>query len=109
MLCAARVHHHAMQRARLFDNPVHRLRDALLGRHVRLHGEEAVRVALGDGGELFAGRGNVDRVDAGGAVVETAFGDAEADATVGARDCLGVCELKRKLLWESIWWRMYLR
>lgn len=87
VLRPARIRDHAVQRASLLDNLVDSLGHALLGRDVSLNGEEAAGITLGDGIKIVAGLvGYVDGVDAGGAVVQAALSDAQADTTVGARD-----------------------
>lgn len=109
MLGAAGVHDHAVQGAGLGDDAVDGLGDGGLLGHVGLDGEEAVRVALGQGGELVAGGvGDVKRVDASGAVVQAALGDAEADAAVGAGDCLFlVVVLKEGCKW-GVWVKVWI-
>lgn len=84
MLRTARVYHHPMQRTRLRNDLVHCGRNARFLRYVCMDGIQPVREALGDRLEVFGCVADVEGVDAGCVVVETAFGDSKADASVCA-------------------------
>jgi hypothetical protein len=86
MVCPPRINNHAIQTPRLVQDLIHGLLYAFLLGDICLHGEDPAGVPLGERGEVVAGGGDVDAVDLGGVVCETAFGDAEADAPVCAGD-----------------------
>lgn len=82
MLRPARVYHHPMQCTRLKNDLVHCGRNVRFLRYVCMDGIQPVGEVLGDRLEVFGYVAYVKGVDAGCVVVETAFGDSKADASV---------------------------
>lgn len=80
------IDNHAMQCTRLSNNLIHGLRHTIFLSDICLHDSYSAREAFGDDGELVAGFGDVDRVDFGGAIAETAFCYAESDSAICAGD-----------------------
>lgn len=84
MVGATGVDYHTVQRSSLFDDFVDSCGDGGLLCHIRANGPELPWVALVQGGEVLPCLADVDRVNFGGTIGETAFRDTEADSTIGA-------------------------
>lgn len=84
MVSATSIDYHAVQRTGLFDNLVNCCGDGGFLCHVCVNGAELPGVALFQGGEVLSRLADVDRVDFGGTVGETAFRNTKANSTIGA-------------------------
>jgi hypothetical protein len=88
VLCAARVADHSMQCTSVFQHIVNRALDGLFFCDIGFECEELAGEFCAEGGEVVACGANVEGVDLGCAVGETAVCDAEANSwgLLGALD-----------------------
>lgn len=90
MVRPPRIDNHTMQCTALLDDFIHCRSDRRLLCHVRLEALELPGPPLLRGGKIVAWLGVVDGVDYLRTVVEAGLSDAEANAAVGAGDCVSL-------------------
>lgn len=87
---AAGVDNHAVDGTLLFDNLLNGGSDAGLLGGVGLESLDAARVLLLDLGKLLTRLSKINRINYGSAIVKAAFGDPQANSSVGSSDYASV-------------------